>query len=657
MRFSSFHRSVLFLGFVVSLTTYTVKADWIDPDTPWGARTTVRYDVIPPKHPKGHGLQSKNSTSTQGNSTKIKFRGYQPEPTEAPTAAPTITAAPSASPTVPPTQYPTFDRKSTFELVFSDEFNTPYRNFKDGSDPRWTALEKNDYTNDALHYYSQDNAWTNEQGHLVIKSEAKDTDIVGFDDEKGEKTHVTKHFKSAMLQTWNKFCFTGGIIEAEAILPGKADVGGLWAAFWLLGNLGRHTYVASSMAVWPWSETNCTKKSLDAQRLSGCHNAVHYGLEAGVGRGAPEIDIFEVQAGDIKANTGPFLKSPVGQPFASCSFQVAPGRPNARPGNGEWPGPGQWYDNLLWGTNTSLNILFYGNYNHLSKAKHAVKSDYWSDAVSMNRQLSEDHFINPHVYRVEWDVPSEDSPGYLHWFIDGQLVFALDGKSIEAAQTGAEISSEPSYILLNTAISKQWGFPLTCPDNCDCKEFDCHSDDWQHTCGFSDGFCKMMVNDPPEYKINWVRVYQDPNNPQHKVGCSTPERPTRRYIEAHASDYMTAQDDQPLKPIQRGQGGCDPGAVGVVPEACGGTQRGKCTRGRVCECLPGWTGPHCLAREGSDPILYDQMDKITDVGFIPPSIFPMSLMICLGGLIVFLLLTLQFRRRLEGWTPIPDTKL
>lgn len=43
-----------------------------------------------------------------------------------------------------------------FELVFSDEFNRDGRMFKDGSDPRWTAVNKNDYTNSALQFYSDE---------------------------------------------------------------------------------------------------------------------------------------------------------------------------------------------------------------------------------------------------------------------------------------------------------------------------------------------------------------------------------------------------------------------------------------------------------------------------------------------------------------------
>lgn len=44
-------------------------------------------------------------------------------------------------------------------------------------------------------------------------------------------THNLK-YQSAMIQTWNKFCFTGGYIEANVSLPGLADVSGLWPAIW-----------------------------------------------------------------------------------------------------------------------------------------------------------------------------------------------------------------------------------------------------------------------------------------------------------------------------------------------------------------------------------------------------------------------------------------
>ena len=627
-----------------------ITADWVDPDTPWDARTTHPYNVKAPYIPKEEDDDKKTTTSGKKHQYVTLDSSMMPSAAPSPT-----TSAPSHTPSSAPSPYPTFNPERTFELVFSDEFNTPFRNFRDGSDPRWTALDKNDYTNDALHYYTPENAWTNEDGHLVIRSMAQDTEIVGFDDVKLKKTKVTKHFRSAMLQTWNKFCFTGGIMEAEVILPGKSNVGGLWPAFWLLGNMARHTYVGTSEHIWPWSSILCTAKSGDSQKVSGCDNVAHYGLQPRLGRGAPEIDVFEVQAGNIHANQGPFFKSSVGQPFMSSSFQVAPGRPSNRPGPGEWPGPEQWYKGLLGGKNTSLNILFYGNYNHFLGDVHPARQDYWSDAISMNRQLNESFFTLPHVYRVEWDVPTEEKDGYLHWFLDGELVFSINGTGIRASGLGSEISSEPSYILLNTAISKQWGFPLKCPTNCPCKVYDCHSTEWQSLCGFSEGFCDMMKSqDPPDYKINWVRVYQDPDDPVQKVGCSTPERPTRRYIEAHESSYKTEYDEHPLKGIQRGGGTCNPAVAGVRPEACGGNERGRCTKGKVCECMPGWTGPRCLAREGRDPVLYDLPETISDVGFFPPKVVPRFLLVGFGVLVLLLLIALQWKHHLQGWTPIPD---
>lgn len=47
------------------------------------------------------------------------------------------------------------------------------------------------------------------------------------------------NFTGGQLTSWNKFCFTGGRIEASVRLPGRPDVMGLWPAVWTLGNLGR----------------------------------------------------------------------------------------------------------------------------------------------------------------------------------------------------------------------------------------------------------------------------------------------------------------------------------------------------------------------------------------------------------------------------------
>ncbi len=71
---------------------------------------------------------------------------------------------------------------------------------------------------------------------------------------KKEYEMMSRHFKSGMIMGWNKFCFTGGILEVSLKMPGRADVGGLWPAAWMLGNLGRATYESSNNKMWPWSE-------------------------------------------------------------------------------------------------------------------------------------------------------------------------------------------------------------------------------------------------------------------------------------------------------------------------------------------------------------------------------------------------------------------
>jgi hypothetical protein len=112
----------------------------------------------------------------------------------------------------------------------------------------------------------------------------------------------------------------------------------------------------------------------------------------------------------------------------------------------------------------------------------------------------------------------------------------------------------------------------------------------------------------------------------------------------------------PLKPIVRGGGQCDQRAADVSRNSCGGVTRGTCNRKNSCECEEGWTGPHCLAAVGFDPIAWDPPDKISDVGFVSPGFFPKGL---LGGLLVLmvvLLVSMYCKPRMEEWTPIPDVE-
>jgi beta-glucanase (GH16 family) len=133
------------------------------------------------------------------------------------------------------------DTKRGFDLVFSDEFEVDGRTMNDGRDPRWTALHSDDLTNNPLHWYSHD-AVTTHDGVLDIKLDVhpetftywQQAENVTREQESLNKTHhsvnVTKEFRSGMMQSWNKFCFTGGIIEMSAKLPGDSKTGGLWPA-------------------------------------------------------------------------------------------------------------------------------------------------------------------------------------------------------------------------------------------------------------------------------------------------------------------------------------------------------------------------------------------------------------------------------------------
>ena len=78
------------------------------------------------------------------------------------------------------------------------------------------------------------------------------------------------------MQTWNRFCFTGGYIEASVSLPGRSDVAGLWPAVWTMGNLGRAGYGGSLDGMWPYTYDSCDVGTLANQSLDGTsHNPLY----------------------------------------------------------------------------------------------------------------------------------------------------------------------------------------------------------------------------------------------------------------------------------------------------------------------------------------------------------------------------------------------
>lgn len=116
-------------------------------------------------------------------------------------------------------------------LIFSDEFNTPNRAFYDGADTRWTAEDRPPVVNDAIHYYNSSQATTRD-GVLSIEAIRKDANWKEYDNLGREYQH-SRFYQSAMVSTWNKFCFSSGMIEISFQLPGDPHRGGLWPAFWV----------------------------------------------------------------------------------------------------------------------------------------------------------------------------------------------------------------------------------------------------------------------------------------------------------------------------------------------------------------------------------------------------------------------------------------
>lgn len=143
-----------------------------------------------------------------------------------------------------------------YELVFSDEFEVEGRTFYPGDDPYWEAVDLWYGATGDLEWYDPGQVVT-KGGKLQITME-----------------NVENHglqYKSGMLQSWNKFCFTSGYIEVSVTLPGpNGDTKGYvshpvlnlsiavlirlqWPGVWTMGNLGRPGYAATTDGIWPYT--------------------------------------------------------------------------------------------------------------------------------------------------------------------------------------------------------------------------------------------------------------------------------------------------------------------------------------------------------------------------------------------------------------------
>ncbi|KAG6948461.1 hypothetical protein JG688_00015074, partial [Phytophthora aleatoria] len=117
-------------------------------------------------------------------------------------------------------------RGRTWNLVMSDEFNTPNRSFRPGDDHIWTSLEKPDGVNGAMELYSHNMTSTKCDADGTCYFYIKSVDELNVIHVYNMYTHppgfVDAYFfyRAAMVQSWNKFCYQGGMIETRVQLPG-----------------------------------------------------------------------------------------------------------------------------------------------------------------------------------------------------------------------------------------------------------------------------------------------------------------------------------------------------------------------------------------------------------------------------------------------------
>ncbi|KAF9920898.1 hypothetical protein FBU30_009133 [Linnemannia zychae] len=202
-----------------------------------------------------------------------------------------------------------------WDLVFSDEFNRDGRGFGPGQDPHWEAMKlAPSATMGTLEHYSPDQVTTKDgQLEITIQRTPLRSPDEGLHKRSDGSNSTAWKYTSGMLQSWNKMCFQGGILEVAVSLPGYPTRAGFKPRVFVLGNLARYGYPASMDGVYPFSSssslspdcnstmtttTTSSSSSTSKQRLAGCSpNNITNILGGRISRGAPEMTLLEVHYG------------------------------------------------------------------------------------------------------------------------------------------------------------------------------------------------------------------------------------------------------------------------------------------------------------------------------------------------------------------------
>jgi beta-glucanase (GH16 family) len=367
---------------------------------------------------------------------------------------------------------------STWVLVFSDEFNAEGRTFYEGDDQFFMAPDLHYAATQDLEWFDPD-AVSTSQGTANIRMDAfKNHDLF---------------YRSGMLQSWNKFCFTQGKIEYSARLPNYGDISGLWPGLWTMGNLGRPGYLSTTDGVWPYSYSSCDAgitanqsspdgiSYLPGQRLNSCTCKGEDHPNRGIGRGAPEIDAIEAEVGEYTAGKSCGI--------ASQSLQLAP--------FDIWYIPDYDWVEIHNSSVTTMNTYAGGPFQQAFSAITLLNTSWYEYG---------DGEHNFQRYGFEYLNSVDD--GYIRWFVGEDPTFTVYSTSLHPNGNidWRYISKEPMSIIMNLGLSNSWAY-INWPS----------------------------IMFPVTFRIDYVRVYQPKD--QINVGCDPPDYPTYDYIQNHLNLY------------------------------------------------------------------------------------------------------------------------
>ncbi|KAF1322496.1 Beta-glucan synthesis-associated protein kre6, partial [Globisporangium splendens] len=326
-------------------------------------------------------------------------------------------------------------RGEQWDLVMSDEFNTPGRSFKPGDDHMWTSIDKPDGVNAALEVYSHNMTSTecdaSGRCYFYAKAVEEITTLKLWNDYKNPPGYQTTTF--------------GGMVEVSVQLPGvvsassgNPDITGspnvqaastryypVWPGIWMMGNLGRAIFSASTNRMWPFSYNECNDNAFlsSNQRISACNSNPGSGMNPNQGRGAPEIDILEGSGTTISSSIqlGPGMPTdfrtmyPSGDSGAGCVYfstcktqgANAPDLPTAYYQSKR--GHKSWYQGLRYAA------------NNFCAGSAKLKQDYTTVKTSVDKGITDNTCTAtncPGSKDPNADLSSIDSSKTDHWGIN-----------------------------------------------------------------------------------------------------------------------------------------------------------------------------------------------------------------------------------------------